>query len=46
LKERATAFASAWLAARIGRFQVANPDLAVRLSTENRVIDFAADRPG
>jgi hypothetical protein len=46
LKERATAFASAWLAARIGGFQVANPDLAVRLSTENRVIDFAADRPG
>ena len=39
----ATTFASTWLAARLGAFQVARPDLAVRLSTENRLVDFAAE---
>jgi LysR family transcriptional regulator, glycine cleavage system transcriptional activator len=37
-----TSFGGAWLASRIGRFQLAYPDLAVRLSMSNRVIDFDA----
>jgi LysR family transcriptional regulator, glycine cleavage system transcriptional activator len=36
-------FASEWLAPRIGAFQVAKPDLAVRLNTENKIIDFARE---
>ncbi|WP_077148013.1 LysR substrate-binding domain-containing protein [Sphingopyxis sp. KK2] len=37
-----TSFGGAWLAARIGRFQLAYPDLAVRLSMSNMLIDFDA----
>ena len=33
-------FASEWLAPRLGAFQVKHPDLAVRLSTDNRLVDF------
>lgn len=36
-------FASNWIAPRLGTFQVQRPELAVRLKTENRVIDFAGD---
>jgi LysR family glycine cleavage system transcriptional activator len=36
-------FGSNWLAPRLGRFQVAHPDLAVRLQAENGLIDFARD---
>lgn len=36
-------FASEWLAPRLGRFQLPRPELAVRLNTENRVIDFAQE---
>lgn len=39
----AQTFASTWLASRLGAFQIAHPDLAVRLSTENRLVDFASD---
>ena len=39
----APTFASTWLAARLGSFQVAHPTLAVRLATENRLVDFAAE---
>ncbi len=35
--------ASNWIAPRLGRFQVAHPELAVRLHTDNRLIDFARD---
>lgn len=34
-------FGSNWLAPRLGSFQVARPDLAVRLQAENALIDFA-----
>lgn len=37
-----TSFGGAWLSSRIGRFQLAYPDLAVRLSMSNRIIDFDA----
>ena len=37
----AQTFATTWLAPRLGAFQVKHPDLAVRLSTDNRVIDFS-----
>jgi LysR family glycine cleavage system transcriptional activator len=37
----AQTFASTWLAPRLGTFQVRHPDLAVRLSTDNRLIDFS-----
>lgn len=33
-------FASQWLAPRLGAFQVANPEVAVRLSSESRLIDL------
>ena len=33
-------FASEWLAPRLGAFQVKHSDLAVRLSTDNRLVDF------
>jgi LysR family glycine cleavage system transcriptional activator len=36
-------FASEWLAPRLGRFQLPRPQLAVRLNTENQVIDFARE---
>lgn len=36
-------FANLWLAWRLGSFQVAHPDTAVRLSTDNRLADFAVD---
>jgi len=38
----AQTFATAWLAPRLGAFQVRHPDLAVRLSSDNRLIDFGA----
>ena len=37
----AQSLATAWLAPRLGRFQVRHPDLAVRLSTDNRLVDFS-----
>ena len=33
-------FANTWLAWRLGAFQMAHPDLAVRLSTDNAVVDL------
>jgi len=36
-------FGATWLSARIGRFQVAMPDLALRLATTGRITDFARD---
>jgi LysR family glycine cleavage system transcriptional activator len=36
-------FASEWLAPRLGRFQLPRPDLAVRLLTQNNIIDFARE---
>lgn len=36
-------FASNWIAPRLGNFQVERPELAVRLRTDNRVIDFASE---
>jgi LysR family glycine cleavage system transcriptional activator len=38
----AQTFATTWLAPRIGAFQVRHPNLAVRLSTDNKLIDFSA----
>jgi len=35
-----TSFGGAWLSARIGRFQLAYPDLAVRMSMSNDLVDF------
>ena len=35
-------FANTWLAWRLGGFQVEHPDLAVRLTTDNRMVDLAA----
>lgn len=37
----AQTFATTWLAPRIGAFQVEHPDLALRLSTDNRLVDFS-----
>jgi LysR family glycine cleavage system transcriptional activator len=37
----AVSFGGTWLSSRIGRFQVRYPDLAVRISVSNEVIDFA-----
>jgi LysR family glycine cleavage system transcriptional activator len=34
-------FASRWLAANIGLFQLSNPDIAVRIDTEPGIVDFA-----
>lgn len=39
----APTFASAWLAPRLGTFQVRHSDLAVRLETSNRLVDFVAE---
>jgi LysR family glycine cleavage system transcriptional activator len=36
-------FASQWLAPRLGRFQLLQPQVAVRLETTNRAIDFARE---
>lgn len=36
-------FASTWLAPRLGAFQLARPELAVRVSTDNFMVDFARD---
>ena len=35
--------AANWLAARLGGFQLDHPDLAVRLTTDNRLVDFARE---
>lgn len=39
----AQTFASNWLAPRLGAFQIERPELAVRLQTTSRVVDFARD---
>jgi LysR family glycine cleavage system transcriptional activator len=39
----AQTFASNWLAPRLGGFQIARPELAVRLLTSNAMIDFARE---
>lgn len=39
----AQTFASNWLAPRLGGFQIARPELAVRLLTSNAMADFARD---
>jgi LysR family glycine cleavage system transcriptional activator len=39
----AQTFASEWLAPRLGAFQLNRPDLAVRLYTQNHLIDFAQE---
>ena len=36
-------FATNWLAPRLGAFQVARPELAVRLHTGHMLVDFASD---
>ena len=38
----AQTFATTWLAPRLGDFQIGHPELAVRLSTDNRIIDFSS----
>ena len=37
----AQTMATTWLAPRLGSFQIRHPDLAVRLSTDNRLVDFS-----
>ena len=37
----AQTFATVWLAPRLGAFQMLRPNLAVRLSTDNRIVDFS-----
>lgn len=37
------AFGGNWLAQRLGRFQIAHPDLAVRLDSSDRLVDFARE---
>src|SRR5688572_22006291 len=39
----AETFASNWLAARLGGFQLEQPQLAVRLHTSNALVDLAAE---
>ncbi len=36
-------FANAWLAWRLGSYQIANPDMAVRMTSEDALTDFARD---
>ncbi|CCM76522.1 LysR substrate-binding domain-containing protein [Rhizobium mesoamericanum] len=36
-------FASQWLARRLGNFQLANPNIAVRLSTSDSLVDFGRE---
>ena len=38
----ATSFGGTWLSARIGGFQLAYPDLAVRMAMSNELVDFDA----
>jgi LysR family glycine cleavage system transcriptional activator len=38
-----TTFANTWFARRLGSFQMAHPEMAVRLHTSDSMIDFAAD---
>ena len=38
----ATSLGGAWLASRIGRFQLRHPDIAVRVSLDNDVVDLSA----
>jgi len=40
--DSATSFGGTWLSARIGRFQLQYPDLAVRMAMSNELIDFDA----
>ena len=35
-------FANTWLAWTLGRFQIDHPDLAVRMTTDNRIVDLLA----
>lgn len=37
----AQTIATAWLAPRLGAFQIRHPDLAVRLSSDNKLVDFS-----
>ena len=37
------AFATNWLAPRIGSFQLRHPDIAVRMTTENRLVEFGRE---
>lgn len=39
----AQTFATTWLAPRLGTFQLAQPELAVRVSTNDAMVDFARD---
>jgi LysR family glycine cleavage system transcriptional activator len=39
--DASVSFGSTWLSARIGRFQLRHPDLAVKLSLSNALVDFA-----
>jgi len=36
-------FANAWLVWRLGSFQMAHPEVAVRLDTSEKLVDFASD---
>ncbi|MFO1164111.1 MAG: LysR substrate-binding domain-containing protein [Paracoccus sp. (in: a-proteobacteria)] len=36
-------FAGTWLSPRLGKFQMNNPDLAVRLETSDTIVDFARE---
>ncbi|WP_417516452.1 transcriptional regulator GcvA [Minwuia sp.] len=38
------AFASRWLTPRLGRFQIAHPDISIRLSPSRHVVDFQRDQ--
>jgi LysR family glycine cleavage system transcriptional activator len=40
----AQTFATTWLAPRLGAFQVRHPDLAVRLSADNSLVDFSTGK--
>ena len=40
--ETAVSFGGTWLSARIGRFQLRHPDLAVRVSLSNELVDFGS----
>lgn len=39
--DASTSFGGTWLSSRIGRFQLRYPDLAVKLSLSNALVDFA-----
>ena len=38
--DAAVSFGATWLSSRIGRFQVRHPDLAVKISLSNELVDF------